>query len=77
MEVWIQAFANLKAYAPGGAGETLLSVPEGTTLQELLERLGIPPTVEVVALVNGKRAAAQTPLASGDRLTLFPPMEGG
>lgn len=77
MEVSVQAFANLKAYAPGGAGEGVSTVPEGATLQELLERLGIPPAVEVVALVNGKRATAATVLAPGDRVTLFPPMEGG
>jgi molybdopterin converting factor small subunit len=30
-----------------------------------------------VILVNGRRADQTTPLAAGDEVTLFPPMEGG
>mgnify|MGYP000091364805 CR=1 FL=1 len=75
MRVSVQAFANLKAYAPGGEGE--VSLPEGSTVRDLLARLAIPPGVEAVVLVNGRRAGGEQRLSPGDRLVLFPPMEGG
>jgi molybdopterin converting factor small subunit len=33
--------------------------------------------VKVVILVNGRRAAGDTRLKAADKITLFPPIEGG
>lgn len=75
MRVRVQAFANLKAYVPGGEGE--VSLPEGATVRDLLARLSLPPGVEAVVLVNGRRPVGDERLSPGDHVVLFPPMEGG
>ena len=77
MKVQVNAFANLRGYAPGGRGPGDLSLPDGATAADLLDALRIPPTVQAVMLVNGRRAEAATLLHDGDDVTLFPPMEGG
>jgi molybdopterin converting factor small subunit len=77
MKVKVNAFANLRAYAPAGEGPAELSLPGGATVADLRAALRIPPTVQAVMLVNGRRAEPATPLHDGDEVTLFPPMEGG
>lgn len=75
MRVRVQAFANLKAYVPGGESE--VSLPEGATVRDLLARLSLPPGVEAVVLVNGRRPVGDERLSPSDQVVLFPPMEGG
>lgn len=77
MKVKVNTFANLRDYAPGGRRPIDLSLPDGATVADLLAALRIPPTVQAVMLVNGRRAEAATLLHDGDDVTLFPPMEGG
>jgi molybdopterin converting factor small subunit len=77
MKVHIHPFANLRDYAPAGKGSFELSLATGATVAEVFASLQIPTTVEAVILVNGRRADQATPLAAGDEVTLFPPMEGG
>ncbi len=77
MKVRVNTFANLRDYAPGGREPVGLSLPSGAAVADLLAALRIPPTVQAVMLVNGRRADAATPLHDGDDVTLFPPMEGG
>jgi molybdopterin converting factor small subunit len=43
----------------------------------VLAAMQLPPAVQAVLLVNGRRAEAGTRLGDGDEVTLFPPMEGG
>lgn len=77
MKVHVNTFANLRDYAPAGKGSFGLSLADGASVADLLAALGIPATVQAVMLVNGRRADQTTPLAAGDEVTLFPPMEGG
>lgn len=77
MKVKVNAFANLRDYAPGGRGPAELSLPSEAAIADLLAALGVPDGVEAVILVNGRRADAATGLNDGDIVTLFPPMEGG
>ncbi|MFO7707324.1 MAG: MoaD/ThiS family protein [Desulfobacterales bacterium] len=77
MKVQVNTFANLRDYAPDGRGPVDLALPSGATVADLLAALRIPPAVQAVMLVNGRRADAATPLNNGDIVTLFPPMEGG
>jgi molybdopterin converting factor small subunit len=77
MKVQVSVFANLRDYAPGGTGSFELDLAAGAAVRELLNALAIPPQVQAVLLVNGRRADQNTPLAAGDQVTLFPPMEGG
>lgn len=77
MEISVQAFANLRDYAPAGAGKFKLALTDEATVADLLAALRIPAAVEAVMLVNGRRADPGTRLSSDDEVTLFPPMEGG
>ena len=79
MRIEIQLFATLSEYRPGGAsGEGVtVEVPEGTTVQELVQALKIPPDVECLRVVNGCDASSDQRLVEGDVLSLFPPLAGG
>jgi molybdopterin converting factor small subunit len=77
MKVRVRTFANLRDYAPGGERSCELSLADGATVAEVFAALRVPAAVAAVILVNGRRADHATPLATGDELTLFPPMEGG
>ncbi|MCU0559585.1 MAG: MoaD/ThiS family protein [Desulfobacterales bacterium] len=77
MKITVNLFANLRDYAPAGQRPAEVSLPGGATAADLLSALRIPPAVQAVLLVNGRRAEAAALLADGDEVTLFPPMEGG
>jgi molybdopterin converting factor small subunit len=77
MNVHVHTFANLRDYAPTGKGSFEITLADGAPVADVFATLRIPPTVEAVILVNGRRADQSTPLAAGDEITLFPPMEGG
>jgi molybdopterin converting factor small subunit len=79
VRVEVRLFATLAAYLPpmGREGAVSLDVPPGSTVHDVIERLGIPADLERVALVNGGDAAAEQPLSPGDVVTVFPPLAGG
>ena len=77
MNVRVGLYNELKGYAPGGAGTFTQDLPPGARLEDLLHTLGIPLHLERVSLVNGRRAADDTPLRDGDDVVLFPPLSGG
>ena len=83
MTIFLRLFGELKQYAPeelpcGRAGP--LELPEGTTVLQLVLRLGIPYGGEeglLVAAVNDTEVTHQTRLQHGDKLSLFEPLAGG
>jgi molybdopterin converting factor small subunit len=79
VKVEVQLFATLSVYRPGGAaGEAvILEVPDGTTVDDLIRVLDIPPHVECLRVVNGHDVSSDRRLAEGDVLSLFPPLAGG
>lgn len=77
MQVHVETYANLRQYSPNGRGNFDLNLNSGATVSSAIETLGIPRTVKMVILVNGRRAAADTRLETKDKITLFPPIEGG
>jgi molybdopterin converting factor small subunit len=77
MKVHVSLFANLRDYSPAGEGSFELGLAAGATVADLVAALHIPPKVQAVVLVNGRRAEPATSLAPEDAVTLFPPMEGG
>jgi molybdopterin converting factor small subunit len=77
MRVTVRTFANLRDYAPGHQSQFGLVLAEGARVADVLAALRLPPEVQAVLLVNGRRAEAGTHLAEDDEVTLFPPMEGG
>ncbi|MGH7303220.1 MAG: MoaD/ThiS family protein [Candidatus Rokuibacteriota bacterium] len=79
MRVEVRLFATLAQFLPsdGRDGATLLEIPDGSTVTEVTRRLGIPPDLARVVLVNGRDAGAEAPLTARDVVTIFPPLAGG
>ena len=79
MRIEVRLFATLAAFLPplNREGATTLDVPAGSTVHDVIERLGIPADFERVSLVNGGDATPDRPLRPGDVVTIFPPLSGG
>lgn len=77
MTVYLKFFAGLRGYLPGGESPHAAEVPEGATVQDVLDRFGVPRAKPRILLVNGRHAAPDQPLAEGDTLSAFPPVAGG
>ena len=76
--VSVTLFADLRRFLPRGAdGPQRYVLPDGATVAELLEAIGIPAGSELTAAVNGELAALDAPLAPDDEVMLLSPMEGG
>ena len=79
MRVEVRLFATLAAFLPPESrnGSTALDVPDGSTVRDVVRRLGIPTDLERVTLVNGDNIAPEQALRDGDVVTVFPPLVGG
>ncbi len=55
-----------------GDGTLPLTLPEGSTVREAIDKARVPAARIAMALVNGRDCAANTPLAAGDRVVLVP-----
>ena len=79
MRIEVRLFATLVPYLPrdGREGAAVLEVPEGSTVRDVVRRLGIPADLERVTLLNGGDSAPDAALRPGDILTVFPPLAGG
>jgi molybdopterin converting factor small subunit len=79
MKVEVRLFAALASYLPGESDDSAVTVelPEGETVASAIRRLGIPDTMPLITLVNGRDAAPDQPLRDGDVLSVFPPLAGG
>lgn len=80
MKVEVRVFANLRTTVKGDFDPKeafVLELPEGSTLQVLLEHLGIANDPTIIGLVNGLRQSPEHVLIAGDRVGLFPPVGGG
>jgi len=59
-----------------GRDTMTLELPGGTTVFEVLQRLGVS-SLELHAAVNGQSAIDGTVLRDGDEVTLIPAIQGG
>lgn len=88
MRVTFKLFAMLSDHLPqqldgrsrnGNALE--LDLPEGTTVQGVIDRFNLPPKLVHLVLVDGhfvpKEQRASRVLAEGDTLAIWPPIAGG
>ncbi|HBH29383.1 MAG: MoaD/ThiS family protein [Desulfofustis sp. PB-SRB1] len=74
MIITLNCFASLKPYTPDGG---TLELAEGTTVEAVLTRLGIPQEEIRLIFVNSVHVSPDTVLKDGDRLGIFPPVGGG
>lgn len=79
MRITVRLYATLRRYKPElPRGAALpLEVPPGTTVGQVVEQLGIPDRVPLVAMVNAAVCKLDHVLVEGDKLMLFPPVAGG
>jgi len=79
VRIEVRLFATLMLFLPpeGREGAVVLDVPDGSTIRDVVTRLGIPADLERVTLINGGDSAPDAPLHAGDIVTIFPPLAGG
>jgi molybdopterin converting factor small subunit len=79
VKVEARLFATLAAYLPeeGDGRSATLELADGSTVQDVVRSLRIPDDMPFLAMLNGRDAALDQPLADGDVLSLFPPLAGG
>jgi sulfur carrier protein ThiS len=88
VHITFKAFATLGAYLPRehagrprSGNELPLEVPEGTTLQAVIELFPLPHALVHLVLVNGEYIQpddrAGRLLQEGDAVAIWPPIAGG
>ncbi len=77
--VQIRLYATLRRYRPEvKLGESLpMELPEGSTVGQLIARLGIPNRVVKSIFVNRRPQDLEHVLQNGDEVAIFPPVAGG
>jgi sulfur carrier protein ThiS len=76
MDVTLQMNGALCRFLPDGQRVVRLSVPEGSTVADLVEAVEARDQVWLVA-VNGSVRRITDPIACGDVIDCFSMMEGG
>lgn len=74
MKVTIKLFATLKQYGPE---EQETTVPDESTVEDIIKTLKIPDNIPLLRIVNGVHVDIHHTLREGDVLALFPPIAGG
>ena len=79
MKVEVRLFANLAKLLPPGSQKKRanVTVRKGATVEELLNKLNIPPKITNIIMVNGVHRNRETELKEGDVVSVFPPIAGG
>jgi len=71
----LKLFATLADKTPPEADR--FPVPRGSTVGQVLEKLGMTPETAKLIFVNGVRQPLDYRLHDGDRVGIFPPIGGG
>ena len=79
MKIHVRLYATLTRYAGGSIMHEPMEVevPDGSTLSELYEHLGIPHGEVKTAFVNSTMEQPEYRLRDGDEVGIFPPVGGG
>lgn len=77
--VHVKLFATLRQYRPGlGIGEAFpVELPDGATVADLIQTLGLPQGEVKVVFVNALFREPEHVLDDGDEVGIFPPVGGG
>ncbi|MDZ4655401.1 MAG: MoaD/ThiS family protein [Coriobacteriia bacterium] len=83
MRIQLALFASLTQYLPEaedsdrlGAYAQMIDLPDGTTVGQVVARLGLPDEPRIVFASN-RHAPDEHVLQEGERLAIFPPVAGG
>jgi molybdopterin converting factor small subunit len=74
MQIHVKCYATLRVYQPK---DGVVEAEEGESLQDVVQRLGLPLREAKVIFVNGKHASLDQSLRDGDRIAVFPAVGGG
>ncbi len=77
--VKVKPFATLRRHFPDveiGGGVTV-ELPDGATIEQLLQKLDLPRAHVKVIFVNGTVQSRDHTLSDGDEIGVFPPVGGG
>jgi len=80
MTIELRLFASLRKQLPPGSprGKCALELRDGSTIGDVLQRMGIPHPSAQMILVNGEHDRDfDRVLRDGDVLSVFPPVAGG
>jgi sulfur-carrier protein len=78
MVVSFELFATLKKYYPDGKkGPQEINLPQGSTMANLIIKLGMPDNIRLLMLVNGQQSDKTTALNDKDEIFIFVPAAGG
>ena len=76
MQVSVTMWGNLRRFAPGGVGSTMVQLPDNATVEDLATQIGAKHEV-FAASVNGEVVSLSTALSPSDRVFLFDHLHGG
>jgi sulfur carrier protein ThiS len=80
MRITVNIYANLRYYLPefeNAVKDKEWHLPEGSTVGQVLKRLGLPREIRVMILVNNNSVHEKTVLEEGDIIHILPQMVGG
>lgn len=78
MQVHVKLFSRFREHLPREArGEATLDLPDGATVGDLLDRLGIVRRVQLIAINDQPETDRARVLREGDRVRVFPFVVGG
>ena len=79
MRVTIRLHATLRKYVPAGAdgNAVCVDVPDGATVVEAIERLGVPRSHAKIMVSGDRHLEPTTVLCDGQEVDLYPPLAGG
>lgn len=80
MKIRLRLYAEFEEKMPHDVikdGATVLELPEGTVVRDILDRFEIPYEEAYIILLNGRHAKKETPLSEGVELCIFPAVVGG
>jgi len=80
MNIEVKLFSILARYLPPEADgrRVRLTVPEGTTVAQVLDQLGVPRQLAKLIVIDGVvHQKADMVLRAGNVLSVFPPIAGG
>jgi len=75
-ELQVKLYATLRRYLDGQPSAAV-EIEPGTTVGEVLSRLGVPAEQARLIFIDAKAASLDSALQGGEQLAVFPAIAGG
>jgi sulfur-carrier protein len=78
MKIQVNLYATLALEQTNRGTEAgLIEIEDGTSIGDILNRLGVSSDAPKIIFLNGIHADLETIPKDGDRIAVFPPIAGG